>query len=94
MLKPLADRILVKPLITEDKTKSGIYIPETAKEQRAEGEVIALGTGLKEGKKYEFSVKVGDKVVFEKWADDIKIDGKEYKIMEESKVLGILKNTK
>ncbi len=91
MLKPLADRILVKPLFTEDKTKSGIYIPDTAKEQRAEGEVIALGTGLKEGKKYEFSVKVGDKVVFEKWADDIKIEGKEYKIMEESKVLGILK---
>jgi len=91
MLQPLADRILVKPLVSEDKTKSGIYIPDTAKEQRAEGEVITLGTGLKEGKKYEFSVKVGDKVVFEKWADDIKLDGVEYKIMEESKVLGILK---
>ena len=94
MLQPLGDRILVKPLVSEDKTKSGIFIPDTAKEQRAEGEVVALGTGLKEGKKYEFSVKVGDKVIFEKWVEDIKLDGVEYKIMEESKVLGILKNTK
>jgi len=91
MLKPLADRLLIKPIITEDKTKSGIYLPDTAKEQRAEGEVIVLGTGLKEGKKYEFSVKVGDKVVYSKYAgDEIKIEGIEYKIMKEEEILGIL----
>lgn len=89
--QPLADRILVKPTVTEDKTKSGIYIPDTAKEQKSEGEVVAIGTGLKEGKKYEFSVKVGDKVVYGWGADDIKIEGVEYKVIEESKILGILK---
>jgi chaperonin GroES len=91
MFKPLGDRILVKPGKTEDKTKSGIYIPDTAKEQRAEGEVVAIGTGLKEGKKYEFSVKVGDKVIFSKYAgDEIKIEGKEFKVMKEEEVYGIL----
>lgn len=91
MFQPLADRILVKPVVTEDKTKSGIYIPETAKEQRAEGEIIAIGTGLKDGKKYEFSVKKGDRVVYSKYAgDEIKIDKIEYKVMREEEILGIL----
>jgi chaperonin GroES len=91
MFKPLADRILIKPQVAEDKTKSGIFIPETAKEQRAEGEVIAIGTGLKNGKKYEFSVKKGDKVVYSKYSgDEIKIEGKEYKVMREEEILGIL----
>ncbi|MCX6808470.1 MAG: co-chaperone GroES [Candidatus Berkelbacteria bacterium] len=91
MLKPLADRLLVKPILSEDKTKSGIYLPDSAKEQRAEGEVVALGTGLKEGKKYEFSVKVGDKIVYSKYAgDEIKIEGIDYKVMKEEEVLGIL----
>lgn len=82
---------MVKPLEVEEKTKSGIYIPDTAKEQRAEGEIIAIGTGLKEGKKYEFSVKKGDKVVYSKYAgDEIKIKGVEYKVMKEEEVLGIL----
>lgn len=91
MFQPLADRILIKPQVTEDKTKSGIFIPDTAKEQRAEGEVIAIGTGLKNGKKYEFSVKKGDKVVYSKYSgDEIKIDGKEYKVMREEEILGIV----
>lgn len=91
MFQPLADRILIKPQIAEEKTKSGIFIPETAKEQRAEGEVIAVGTGLKNGKKYEFSVKKGDKVVYSKYSgDEIKIEGKEYKVMREEEILGIL----
>ena len=91
MFQPLGDRILVKPLEVEEKTKSGIFIPDTAKEQRAEGEVVAIGTGLKEGKKYEFSVKKGDRVVYSKYAgDEIKIDGTEYKVMKEEEVLGIL----
>lgn len=91
MFQPLADRILIKPQVAEDKTKSGIFIPEMAKEQRAEGEVIAIGTGLKDGKKYEFSVKKGDKVVYSKYSgDEIKIDGKEYKVMREEEIFGIL----
>ena len=95
MLQPLADRVLVKPIVSEDKTKSGIYLPESAKEERAEGKIVAIGTGLKEGKKYDFSVKVGDKVVYSKYAgDEIKIEGISYKIMEENQVLGILKNSK
>jgi len=91
MLQPLGDRVLVKPVSAEEKTKSGIYIPDTAKEEKAEGEVIALGTGkMSDGKKHDFSVKKGDKVLYKKWADDIKIDGVEYKIMKEEEILGIL----
>lgn len=91
MFQPLADRILIKPQVSEDKTKSGIFIPDTAKEQRAEGEVVAIGTGLKNGKKYEFSLKKGDKVVYSKYSgDEIKIEGKEYKVMREEEILGIL----
>jgi len=92
MFKPLADRVLVKPLPAEEVTKSGIYIPDTAKESPAEGEVVALGEGkLKDGKKYEFSVKTGDKVLYSKYAgDDLKIAGEEYKVMKEEEILGIL----
>jgi len=90
MFQPLADRILIKPQVAEEKTKSGIFIPDAAKEQRAEGEVVAIGTGLKNGKKYEFSVKKGDIVVYSKYAgDEIKIEGKEYKVMREEEILGI-----
>ena len=92
MFQPLGDRVLVKPTQTEEKTRAGIYIPDTAKEERAEGEVISLGTGLKDGKKYEFSVKKGDKVIYKKYsAEDVKVDGVEYKVLEESDILGILK---
>lgn len=92
MLKPLGDRVLVKPLLAEEVTKSGIVIPDTAKETPAEGKVIALGEGkIVDGKKYEFSVKVGNKVLYSKYAgDEIKIEGADYKIMKEEDILGIL----
>ena len=92
MLKPLADRVLIKPLSAEEKTKGGIFIPDTAKEAPAQGEIIALGNGkMKDGKKYDFSVAKGDKVLYSKYAgDEIKIEGKEYKIMKEEEILGIL----
>lgn len=92
MLQPLGDKVLIKPVSAEEKTKSGIYIPDTAKEEKAEGEIIVLGTGkLKDGKKHDFSVKKGDKVVYGKYAgDEIKIDGTEYKVMKEEDIFGIL----
>ena len=92
MIKPLADRVLVKPLEAETKTKSGIFIPDTAKEAPAQGKIVALGNGkLKDGKKHEFSVKIGDKVLYSKYSgDDIKLDNIEYKIMKEEEILGIL----
>ena len=65
MIQPLADRVLVKPLQAEEKTKAGIFIPDTAKEAPAQGEIVALGNGkMKDGKQYEFSVKKGDKVIY------------------------------
>lgn len=92
MLKPLGDRVLIKPLSAEEKTKGGIFIPDTAKEAPAQGEIVALGNAkMKDGKKYEFSVKKGDKVLYSKYGgDEIKFEGKEYKIMKEEEILGIL----
>lgn len=92
MIKPLADRVLVRPLEAEAKTKSGIFIPDTAKEAPAQGKIVALGNGkLKDGKKHEFSVKIGDKVLYSKYSgDEIKLDNVEYKVMKEDEVLGIL----
>jgi len=92
MLIPLGDKVVVKPMSAEEKTKGGIYIPDTAKEAPAQGEVIALGTGkLTGGKKHEFSVKKGDKVLYGKYSgDEVKLEGLEYKIMKEEEILGIL----
>jgi len=92
MLKPLGDRVLVKPLPAEEVTKSGIVIPGTAKEAPAEGEVVALGNGkIKEGKIHQFSVAKGDKVLYSKYSgDELKIEGEEYKVMSESEILGVL----
>ena len=92
MLKPLADRVLILPLVAEAKTKSGIFIPDNAKEAPAQGKVIALGNGkIKEGKTHEFSVKVNDKVLYSKYSgDEIKIEGVDYKVMHEEDILGIL----
>lgn len=92
MFKPLADRVLVKPLPAEEVTKSGFVIPDSAKEAPAEGEIVGLGDGkLKEGKKHEFSVKKGDKVLYSKYAgDEIALEGVDYKIMREDEILGIL----
>jgi len=92
MIKPLSDRVLIKPLEAEETTKSGIVIPGTAKESPAQGEIVALGNGkIKDGKKFEFSVKIGDKVLYSKYAgDEIKLENVDYKIMREDEILGIL----
>jgi len=92
MIIPLGDKVVVKPTSAEEKTKAGIYIPDTAKEAPAEGEIVALGTGkMAGGKKHDFSVKKGDKVLYGKYAgDEVKLDGKEYKVMKEDEILGIL----
>lgn len=86
--KPLADRVLVEPVAAETKTASGIIIPDTAKEKPQEGVVVAVG----EGKKDEpLTVKVGDKVLYGKYAGtELKLDGKEYLIVRESDLLGVL----
>ena len=91
MLKPLGSRVLIEPLEAEEVTKSGIIIPDSAKEERSEGKVIAIGSGLVDGKEYKFSVKVGDKVLYGKYSgEEVKIEGKDYKVVKEDEILGIL----
>jgi len=91
-LKPLADRVIIAPLEENEVTASGIVLPETAKEKPQEAEVVAVGPGkVKDGKKIEMTVEVGDKVIYPKYSgDDIKIDGVEYTIVEEEKILAIV----
>jgi len=92
-IKPLNDRILVRRLEAEEKTKGGIVLPETAKEKPKEGEVIAVGPGkmLESGKRQSLELKKGDKIIFESYAGtEIKVDGKEYLLMKEDDVLGII----
>ncbi len=93
--RPLHDRVLIKVLDSEEKTKGGIIIPDTAKEKPQEGEVVAVGNGNKtdDGKIVKMDVKVGDRVLFGKWSGtEVKIDGKEYSIMKESDIMGITKS--
>ncbi len=92
-LKPLDDRVVVKPNEAEEKTAGGIVLPDAAKEKPLQGKVIAVGPGklLDNGKRGEMSVKKGDTVVFGKYGgSDIEIDGTEYKILRESEILGIV----
>ena len=92
-IRPLQDRIIVKRVEEEEKTKGGIIIPETAKEKPMEGEVIAIGTGkiLENGKKQPLEVKAGDRVLFGKYAGtEVKIDGVEHLIMREDDILGVI----
>jgi len=92
-VKPLGDRILVKPLAAEEKTASGIVLPDTAKEKPQQGEVLAVGSGklLENGQKVDLEVKVGDKVIYSKYAgNEIKIDGEECMIMSERDILAIV----
>jgi chaperonin GroES len=92
-VKPLHDRILVKRLGEEEKTKGGIIIPDTAKEKPAQGEVVAVGAGRRteDGKQITLEVKKGDKILFGKYAGtEIKIEGDDYLIMREDDVLGIM----
>ena len=92
-IKPLGDRILIKPLKAEEKTKGGIILPDTAKEKPQEGKVIAVGKGktLESGKVESLEVKVGDKVLYGKYSGtEIKIEGEEHLIVKEEDVLAII----
>jgi len=94
-VKPLQDRILVKRLEEEEKTKGGIIIPDAAKEKPQEGRVIAVGDGktLENGQKAPLTVKAGDKILFGKYSGtEIKIDGEEHLILREDDVLGIVED--
>jgi len=92
-IKPLGDRVVLKALAQEEKTKSGIVLPDTAKEKPQQGEVLAVGTGkvLENGQKAPMEVKVGDKVIFSKYAGtEIKVDGEEVLILSERDILAII----
>ena len=92
-LKPLNDRVLVKRLESEERTASGLYIPDTAKEKPQEGEVVSVGPGARDdqGKVNALELKAGDRILFGKWSgSEVKIDGDELLIMKESDLLGIL----
>ena len=91
--RPLHDRVVVKPMEGEEKTKGGIIIPDTAKEKPMEGKVIAVGGGARDeqGKVQPLDVKAGDSVLFGKWSGtEVKIDGQDYLIMKESDIMGII----
>ena len=91
--RPLGDRVLVKRVEEQSKTKGGILIPDTAKEKPQEGEVIAVGPGARDesGKRIETDVKPGDRVLFGKWSgSEVKLDGEDLIIMKESDILGIV----
>ena len=92
-VKPLEDRVLVKPIESESKTASGIYLPETAKEKPVRGEVIATGPGkrLDNGKRAEMSVRKGQTVVYGKYAGtEVEIKGEKHLILRETELLGVL----
>ena len=91
--RPLHDRVVVRRLDSEEKTKGGIIIPETAKEKPQEGEVIAVGPGARDdaGKLVALDVKKGDRVLFGKWSGtEVKIDGQDLLIMKESDIMGVV----
>jgi len=91
--RPLHDRVVVRRLTAEEKSKGGIIIPDTAKEKPQEGEVVAVGPGARDenGKIVELDVKAGDKILFGKWSGtEVKIDGEELLIMKESDIMGVI----
>ena len=92
-VRPLQDRVLVRRIAEEEKTKGGIIIPDTAKEKPQEGEVIAVGPGARDdsGKIQPLDVKAGDRILFGKWSGtEVKLDGQDLLIMKESDILGVL----
>jgi len=92
-IRPLQDRVLVKRVAEEERTKGGIFIPDTAKEKPMEGKVMAIGNGkvLENGTKVSPDVKVGDKILFGKYSGtEVKIDGEEHLILREEDILGVL----
>ena len=91
--KPLHDRVLVRRIEGEDKTKGGLIIPDSAKEKPAEGEIVAVGTGARKdnGELIEMAVKTGDRILFGKWSGtEVKLDGEDLLIMKESDILGVM----
>ena len=91
--RPLHDRVVIKRIAEEEKTKGGIIIPDTAKEKPQEGEIVAVGSGARDesGKVVALDVKAGDRVLFGKYSgSEIKLDGEEYIIMREDEILGII----
>jgi chaperonin GroES len=94
--RPLHDRVVVKRVAEEEKTRGGIIIPDTAKEKPMEGEVIAVGPGARDekGALVPLDVKAGDRILFGKWSGtEVKLDGVEYLIMKESDIMGILEGS-
>lgn len=95
-IQPLHDKVVVKPLTEKDVTASGIVLPDSATQEKPmEGEVVAVGTGkrLENGTISPLTVKVGDKVLFTKYApDEVEVDGVEYLVIEENKILAIIEN--
>jgi chaperonin GroES len=92
-IRPLQDRVIVKRIEEEEKTKGGIIIPDTAKEKPMEGKIIAVGKGkvLEDGKIHPLDVKAGDRVLFGKYSGtEVKIDGEEHLIMREDDILGVI----
>jgi chaperonin GroES len=91
--RPLHDRVVVRRVESEEKTKGGIIIPDTAKEKPQEGEIIAVGSGARDesGKLIPLDVKAGDRVLFGKWSGtEVKLDGEDLLIMKESDIMGII----
>lgn len=93
MIRPLGERVVVRPLPTEERTKSGIVLPDTAKEKPQEGEVVSVGPGrlLETGQRVPIDLKPGDRILFSKYAgNEVKIEDVEYLIMRETDILGVI----
>src|SRR6476620_7997633 len=94
--RPLHDRVVVKRVAEEEKTKGGIIIPDTAKEKPMEGEIVAVGPGARDenGKLVPLDVKAGDRILFSKWSGtEVKIDGEDLLIMKESDIMGVVEGS-
>ncbi len=92
-IRPLHDRVVVRPLESEEKTAGGIIIPDTAKEKPSEGEVVAVGQGARteEGRVVPLDVKKGDRIMYGKWSgNEVKVDGEDLLIMKESDIMGVI----
>lgn len=91
--RPLHDRVVVRRIEQDDRSKGGIIIPDTAKEKPQEGEIVAVGPGARDdqGRVHALDVKVGDRVLFAKWGGtEVKLDGVEYLVMKESDIMGVV----
>ena len=94
--RPLHDRVLVRRIESEDKSRGGIIIPDTAKEKPIEGEVVAIGSGARDenGKIQPLDVKVGDRILFGKWSGtEVKVEGDDFVVMKESDIMGVIEGS-